>query len=108
MAPKPNGGASMDGSLAGITYKFGPALVGVVGELTNSQGSPLTTGHTQRHEVGASVGGSYTIAPGLVGYAEYIYQYRRQNGFNFATGAAGGAYNSVQGQGLQIGATVYW
>jgi predicted porin len=108
LAPPPHGAPDLSGWVAGATYKFGPALIGVVGEMTDSQGSVVTTGHTQRHEYAIDAGASYTIAPGLVGYAEYIYQYRRQNGFNFATGAAGGAYNSVQGQGVQVGATVYW
>ncbi len=108
LAPQPSGGAPMSGWLAGVTYKTGPLIVGLVGEGTNSQGSPVTTGKTQRYEYGINAGASYTIAPGLVAFAEYIYQHRQQNGYNFATGAAGGAYNTVQSQGLQIGTTIYW
>jgi hypothetical protein len=108
LAPQPAGGAPMSGWLAGVTYKTGPLVVGLVGEGTNSQGSPVTTGKTQRYEYGINAGAAYTIAPGLVGFAEYIYQHRQQNGFNFATGAAGGAYNTVQSQGLQVGTTIYW
>jgi hypothetical protein len=108
LAPKPSGGAPMSGWLAGVTYKTGPLIVGLVGEGTHSQGSPLTVGKTQRYEYGVNAGAAYTIAPGLVAFAEYIYQHRQQNGFNFASGAAGGAFNTVQSQGLQVGTTIYW
>lgn len=108
LAPKPSGAPNLSGWVAGATYKTGPLTVGVVGEMTDSQGSVVTTGHTQRHEYAIDAGASYVIAPGMVGFAEYIYQYRRQNGFNFASGSAGTAYNTVQGQGLQVGTTIYW
>lgn len=85
----------------------------MVGEVIDSQGAPALAGKTQRHEYGIDAGASYVIAPGLVGWAEYIYQVRKQSGYNFATGASGsaagaGSYNQVQGQGIQIGTTVYW
>ncbi|MBN8874830.1 MAG: porin [Rhodospirillales bacterium] len=107
-APKPSGGSAMNAWTAGVTYKTGPLLVGVVGEVIDSQGSPALAGRTQRHEYGVDAGASYVIAPGLVGWAEYIYQVRKQSGFNFASGSPGSAYNQVQGQGIQIGTTVYW
>jgi hypothetical protein len=106
--PKPDGGADTQGWLAGVTYKTGPLIVGVVGENINSQGSPALTGKTQRHEYALDGGAAYTIAPGLIGFVEYIYQYRKQNGFNFASGTTGTAYNTISTQGIQIGTTVYW
>jgi hypothetical protein len=108
IAPKPDGGADTQAWLAGVTYKTGPLLVGVTGMSINSQGSPALTGKTQRYEYGFDAGASYTIAPGLVGWAEYLYQSRKQNGFNFATGATGAAFNNVHSQGVEIGTTVYW
>jgi hypothetical protein len=107
-APKPSGGAPTNGWLVGVTYKTGPLIVGVTGESINSQGAVPLVGKTQRHEYGIDAGAAYTIAPGLVGWVEYLYMNRKQNGFNFASGAAGGAYNTVQAQGLEIGTTIYW
>lgn len=108
LALKPKGGANQNGWLIGATYKTGPLTVGVVGESIDSQGAPALVGKTQRHEYAIDAGASYTIAPGLVGWAEYMYQNRKQSGFNFATNGVGTAYNTVQSQGVQIGATVYW
>jgi hypothetical protein len=107
-APKPSGGAGMQAWTAGVTYKTGPLTIGAVGEYINSQGSPLLTGKTQRTEYALDAGASYVVAPGLVGFVEYLYQNRKQNGFNFATGTAGAAYNVVQSQGLEAGTTIYW
>ncbi len=107
-ALKPNGGAATHGVTAGVTYKAGPLLIGVVGESIASQGAVPLTGITQRQEYAIDGGLSYTIAPGLVAWTEYMYQQRKQNGFNFASGAAGAAYNFVQSQGFQVGTTVYW
>jgi hypothetical protein len=106
--PKPSGAPNEQAWVAGLTYKTGPLIVGVVGEQIQSQGAPALTGRTQRMEYAIDGGAAYTIAPGLVGFAEYIYQYRKQNGFNFASGGVGAANNVVSGQGIQIGTTVYW
>jgi hypothetical protein len=107
-ALKPSGGANTEGWLAGVSYKAGPWIVGLAGESIDSQGSPSLVGKTQRHEYAIDAGASYTIAPGLVGWVEYIYQNRKQNGFNFASNATGGAFNTVQAQGMQLGTTIYW
>jgi hypothetical protein len=107
-APKPSGGANTEGWLAGVTYKTGPLTVGLVGENIYSQGSPSLVAKTQRHEYAVNAGVSYIIAPGLVAFGEYVYQSRKQNGFNFASGTAGGAYNAVQAQGLEFGTSIYW
>jgi hypothetical protein len=110
-ALRPTGGVGTNGFLAGVTYKTGALTVGVVGESIASQGAPLLVGKTQRQEYAIDFGASYTVAPGLVAWAEYMYQQRKQNGFNFAANSAAvnpGAYNSIQSQGLEIGTTVYW
>jgi len=80
----------------------------------DSQGAVAMTKVSQRHEYGFSFGGAYTLAPGMVLYADYLYQNRRQNGFNFAAGtanAAGAGFNtgsSVQGQGIVFGTQMTW
>jgi hypothetical protein len=108
LAPKPSGGAPTNAYTLGVTYKTGPLIVGVVGENIYDQGAVAMTAKTQRHEYAIDAGAAYTIAPGFVAWGEYLYQIRKQNGFNFASGAAGNAYNVVQGQGLEIGTTIYW
>jgi hypothetical protein len=107
-APQPSGGAPMSAWTAGVTYKTGPLIVGVVGENIYSQGSTALVAKTQRHEYALNAGVSYTVAPGLVVFGEYLYQNRKQNGFNFASNATGGAFNTVQAQGMQLGTTIYW
>lgn len=108
-ALKPTGGASQVAVVAGVKYATGPLTVGVVGEIIDHQGAPQLVGLTQRHEVGISGGASYTLAPGLVVWAEYVYQQRHQGGFNFATSTAGSsAFNDVKSHALGMGATVYW
>ncbi|MDR3538198.1 MAG: porin [Acetobacteraceae bacterium] len=107
-ALRPSGGSDEEGWLVGATYKSGPLVVGAVGESIDSQGSPAMVGKTQRHEYAIDAGASYVIAPGLVGWAEYLYQDRKQSGFNFVTSSPGSAYNTVQSQALELGTTVYW
>ena len=112
-APKPSGAPNQQAWVGGATYKTGPLIVGAVVEQINSQGAPALTGRTQRYEYAIDGGAAYTIAPGIIAYAEYIYQYRKQNGFNFATGTPVGgttpnANNVVSAQGLQVGTTIYW
>jgi hypothetical protein len=110
-ALKPSGGAKMSGVVAGVKYTQGPITVGAVGEMIDSQGAVQLTGVSQRRELGFDAGASYTIAPGLIGWAEYMYQQRHQGGFNFAQGstsASPGAYNDVKSHGFQVGTTVYW
>lgn len=77
-------------------------------EYIDSQGAVALSGLTQRKEYALDIGGSYSLAPGIVLFADYIYQNRKQSGWNFATGAAGGANNQVQGQGFVFGTQVSW
>ena len=111
--PKPSGAPNEQAWVAGVTYKTGPLIVGAVAEQIQSQGAAALTGRTQRYEYAIDGGAAYTIAPGIIGFAEYIYQYRKQNGFNFAAGSAVGgavpnANNVVSTQGIQLGTTIYW
>jgi len=107
-AAKPSGGASANAFITGIQYATGPLTVGIAYEYIDSQGAVALTGLTQRKEYALDIGGSYALAPGLVLFADYIYQNRKQSGWNFATGAAGAANNTVQGQGFVFGTQVSW
>ncbi len=107
-AAKPSGGANANAFVTGIQYATGPLTVGVAYEYIDSQGAVAMSGLTQRKEYALDIGGSYALAPGLVLFADYIYQNRKQSGWNFGTGAAGAANNQVQGQGFVFGTQVSW
>ena len=107
-AAKPSGGANANAFITGIQYATGPLTVGIAYEYIDSQGAVALSGLTQRKEYALDIGGSYRLAPGLTLYADYIYQNRKQSGWNFATGAVGGANNQVQGQGFVFGTQVTW
>lgn len=116
MAARPSGGAGTTAWLIGAEYKFSslPLAIGGVFISVDSQGAVAMTGQSQRHEYGASFGGSYTLAPGMVLFADYLYQNRKQSGWNFATSAAnapGAGRNTnsaTQGQGFVFGTQMTW
>jgi hypothetical protein len=107
LAPAPQHGADELAYTIGLKYVSGPFTVGVVGEVGWFQGNVNLTGISQRRGRGLDFGASYTVAPGLVAYAEYFYQDLQQSGFNFITGAAGGAggglNNNIKSQGFTVG-----
>ena len=106
--PKPAGGSNLNATTVGLQYVTGALTLGVTGAIANSQGSTALVGQTQQMEQEISFGGRYVVAPGLAVSADYIYQQRRQNGFNYATGAAGSDYNNIHGQAVLLGAAVNW
>lgn len=108
MAARPSNGANMNAWLVGLQYKTGPLTVGASFASIEEQGSVAMTGLTQRKEYEFSAGGSYALAPGLVMFADYLYQNRKQGGFNFASNTPGVANNQVQGQGFVLGTQVTW
>ena len=108
-ATKPSGGANANAFITGIQYATGPMTIGMSYEYIDSQGAVALAGLTQRKEYAFNVGGSYSLAPGLVLFADYIYQNRKQSGWNFLTATAGSAANNqVQGQGFVFGTQVSW
>jgi hypothetical protein len=116
MAARPSGGAGTNAWLVGAQYRIPglPLTVGTAFATIDSQGSVGLTTLTQRHEYEFAVGGSYTLAPGMILYADYLYQHRKQNGFNFLTAtnnAVGAGFNTnstVQGQGFVFGTQMTW
>ena len=107
-AAKPSGGANANAFVTGIQYAQGPLTIGVAYEYIDSQGAVAMSGLTQRKEYAIDIGASYTLAPGLMLFADYIYQTRKQSGFDFGAGTPGGANNQVQGQGFVFGTQVAW
>ncbi len=104
LAPAPQNGTSEIAYMVGAKYIAGPFTVGVAAERGYYQGNVALTGISQRRGQGIDVGASYSVAPGLLVYAEYQYQNLKQSGFNFITGAVGSpANNSIQSQGFVIG-----
>lgn len=108
--PKPAGGANLNATTVGLQYVTGALTLGVTGAEADSQGAVGLVGQTQLHEQEISFGGRYVVAPGLAVSADYIYQQRRQNGYNFVTGATGKdtAFNEVHGQSVLLGVAVNW
>ena len=104
----PAGAPALNATTAGLQYVTGPLTLGVTGAVADSQGSAALTGKTQLHETAISFGGRYVVAPGLAVSADYIYQQRQQNGFNFVAGTPGAAYNRVQAQAFLVGAAINW
>jgi hypothetical protein len=108
VALQPKGGAHAIAWLAGAQYATGPLTVGTSYFNYQSQGSPDLVGISERHENGVAVGGTYAIAPGLVGFVSYLYGDRQQGGFNFITNATGPGDNNVHSQMLLLGSRVQW
>ncbi len=106
--PKPAGGANLNATTVGLQYVTGALTLGVTGAVADSQGAIGLVGQTQQHEQEISFGGRYVVAPGLAVSADYIYQQRRQNGYNFVTGAVGNDYNAIHGQSVLLGVAVNW
>ena len=126
LAMRPTGGVTQHQVVGGVSYRNGPITLGTQVNFLNSQGAAALTGVSQRHEFTVAAGGSYTLAPGVVVYAEYQYATRHQGGFDFIAGALGsragivgsgaactstwkaGQTRDAHGQALLIGTAVSW
>ncbi|HET7883852.1 MAG TPA: hypothetical protein VFL55_23395 [Acetobacteraceae bacterium] len=113
MALKPTNGAPAEAWVADIYYTAGPIGVGVTYYQMDSQGAIGLTGLSQRHEDAFGVGGTYSVAPGMLAYWEYLYGQRHQAGFDLNNGKyfnqagyAGGNDNHVQA--AILGVRVRW
>ncbi|MFL5280785.1 MAG: hypothetical protein ACJ8AW_07240 [Rhodopila sp.] len=115
---RPQGGAPMNAVVTGLTYANGPISAGLQLGIANSQGAVQLTNISQRHEVGAVIGGSYRLAPGLQLVAEYQYAFRHQGGFKFAANSVGSnpltgrtdasTTRNSQGQGVTFATVLSW
>ncbi|MBC7799352.1 MAG: porin [Gemmatimonadaceae bacterium] len=116
LAPKGVDGG--EAFLGGASYTIGPVVMGAhylnyksAGDVANAvQGR-------QRREQGIAAGATYSIAPGLSVFASYLWNERRQNGFNFVTGQGvvagtapgGNAFNNKLSSHLySIGTSFSW
>jgi len=108
LAAKPQGAPNAIGFGAGAKYAFGPYTIGAVYSQFDSQGAFQLTGVSQRHEWVFDTAATYTAAPGLVFWLEYVYGQRHQGDYNFATNALGSAYNNVQSQAVMFGSMITW
>ena len=107
-ALQPSGGVGAKAWLAGAQYSAGPIIVGASFYNFQSQGSPSLVGISQHSENGLDVGMTWTIAPGLAVWAQYLYGTRHQGGFDFQTNAVGAGYNNVKSQAFGIGPVIRW
>jgi len=103
LALKPKGAPGAKGWGAGVKYANGPFTIGGVYSQFDSQGDVALTGVTQRHEQVVDLAGTYTAAPGLTMYAEYVYGTRYQGGENFGAGS-----DHVRAQTFLVGTVMKW
>lgn len=113
MALEPKGGTGANLWGASIFYSNGPWSIGTTYWANDMQGAVGLTGMSQRHQIGAGVGGTYSIAPGLLYFWEYIYAQQHQAGFDLnngkyfnQTGYAGN--NDNHSQAALMGVRVRW
>jgi predicted porin len=111
---------------AGASYTFGPAIVGASWVSTDSAGaysysaaatpaaSAVTPGLGQRHEAGLNAGGTLKVAPGLGVFLTYLWDERKQSGYDFVDSeiVAGGddptLNNKIRAQALTLGTSLTW
>jgi predicted porin len=63
---------------------------------------------SQRYDDAFAAGIQYAVAPGMTGYAEYLYGQAHQGGVNLFTAGASALLNNTHTQGLIIGTRVQW
>jgi len=104
LALAPQGAVPEVAYTIGLKYVAGPLTMGVAGEIGWYQGDVRLTGLTQRRGRGINVGVDYTVAPGFLVFADYMYQEVHQGGFDFVTQAIGtSANNTYHSQGIILG-----
>ena len=108
--------------IVGATYTIGPIIFGAhylrsynegdVTTATNLTATGAPAGGVaggQRFEEGAAAGLTYSLAPGISMYLSGIWQQRRQNGYNFVTGASNNALNNkISSSVYAVGTSFAW
>ena len=100
-----------DGAIAwlvGAQYVLGPLALGVSYYNYQSQGSAAMVGKSQRYDDGFVAGINYVVAPGLTGYAEYLYGQVHQGGVNLLGVGTAAEHNDVHSQALILGTRLQW
>ncbi len=117
LSPVPKGETDGEAALIGASYTFGPAVVGVHALYSKSAGDTSNAAFGRfRTERGIAAGGTYSLAPGVSLFLSYLWNDRKQNGFNFVTGqgatttaTAGNANNNkINAQLIYFGTAFSW
>ncbi len=119
--PVPKGFTGGDAWLVGASYTAGPVVVGAHYLHSTSAGNLGNAFYgRQRFDQGVAAGATYSVAPGLSFFLSYLYQSRRQNGFDFinntgvtsvatGTGVAGNPNNNqLKSSLIAVGTSWTW
>lgn len=112
LAAKPKGGDDGLGWGIGAKYVMGPASIGLVYSHFRSQGDQRLTGLSNRKEQVIYVAGTYAVAPGFTVFADWLWQSRKQPGFNFVTSGVGPTATTpnsdIHSTGFMLGTAITW
>ncbi len=95
----------------GGTYTTGPIIAGVQAFHYNSTGNSYQGNASvgQMTENGLAVGATYSLAPGLSVFLDYLYGTRKENGYDLLNSVAGSRDNNyVQSQLIGVGTQLRW
>ena len=106
---KPQGGVNAVAWVGGAQYAVGPLTIAASYINYQSQGAAAMINKSQSYNDELAAGITYSIAPGLNAYAEYLYGQTHQGGVSQISGATGtSANNDWHGQSFIIGTRVQW
>jgi hypothetical protein len=105
---KPQGGVNAVAWVGGAQYAVGPLTVAASYINYQSQGSAAMINKSQSYNDELAAGITYSIAPGLNAYAEYLYGQTHQGGVSQITGSPSSSNNDWHGQSFIIGTRVQW
>ena len=114
--------------IVGASYTIGPVIFGAHYLRSFSEGDQTTATNAsafgvpvvasaasgvvlggQRREQGVAAGATYSLAPGVAIYLSGIWEERKQNGYNFITGASNNALNNkVSASVYGVGTSFAW
>ncbi len=95
----PRGFPDSNAYVAGASYTFGPVIVGAHYFVTESAGDLSNAFYgRQRKDQGIAAGGTYSLAPGVSIFLSTLWGQRKQNGYNFVSGAGVTNATGVGGQ----------
>ena len=116
----PKGGGQSIAYIGGVSYAFGPFIIGTSYFDYRSAGSKSSISSPwvgRRNEYGYAAGATYNFAPGMNIFLDYLYGHRHEAGVDLlsgtaATGATGVSnvrtHNNVQAQGIGLGTAFRW
>jgi predicted porin len=105
---KPQGGVNAVAWVGGAQYAIGPLTIAASYINYQSQGSAAMINKSQSYNDELAAGVTYSIAPGLNAYAEYLYGQTHQGGVSQITGSPSSSNNDWHGQSFIIGTRVQW